>query len=643
MLTWSLLIVGVLAGAAVLLQANRFSFRGATLLGFLLITLGMTSPLALYPGQMMLASGTGTDAFIGVWDLWWARVAATQGLNVLETSWLLYPHGTNLALHTSALTYCVASLPIQTILAPGLLRDPVGNPGMLFVVYNLILIASFTLTGYFTYRLAFSETGHRVASILAGVLFAFTNFRFANTVRLHCIATELLVLATWAWVLLLRRPSPRQLVLWFGAMILLVYGSLEYTAYTLPLFVILAVPTLAHVLQRDSSGTRLRPWAGLRAQFLACRKDIIVVAGGIVMTAVMVLPLLVQLARLSREGPMGFEPRMAQFFSADLFDFFLPNPRHPLWGGVFAAITGSFHRGNDGFGLTLGWIAIALFAATAPTVLRAHQNRRWFWGFVIFWVLALGPTLHIGGSLLTGFPMPQAVLKKIVPFLAVSRTPIRYVVPAGLCLALVVATGWAMRERSRPLAKPIPALILALILFESLAAPLPLVVVPVPGVYREVTAAAGSSVLVNIPAIPARYELLYQTVHRQRLADNVESVIPLRSRRGTDLFATSQWSVLTGSLGTKGWVASLGETQREGLAAELRLFLLENRIRWLVLWHTQPTLTPQKSGFSEKRLLEDAVYDNFLENLHRLGPLRHQESNGYALFEFQAEGLDPRR
>jgi len=353
--------------------------------------------------------------------------------------------------------------------------------------------------------------------------------------------------------------------------------------------------------------------------------------------------LLVQLARLSRESPMAFGPGSAQFFSADLFDFFLLNPRHPIWGSLFASITASFHRGNSGFGLSLGWIAIALFAAATSTVLRTYKNRRWLWGFVIFGVLALGPTLHIGGSLLSGFPMPQAVLMKIIPFLAASRTPIRFVVPAELCLALTIATGWAMRERVRPLSKSIATLALTLILFESLAAPLPLVEVPIPRVYREITADPGSSVLVNIPTIPAREEVLYQIVHRQRLADNVEGVIPLRSRRGTDLFATSQWVVLTNSLGTKGWVASLGETRWESLAAELRQFMHENRIRWLILRRTRPALNPKGDGFIEKRLLEDAVYDSFLENLQRLGPLRHKDSSDYALFEFNAEGLDPRR
>ena len=58
------------------------------------------------------------------------------------------------------------------------------------LVYNLILLCSFTFTGYFTYRLALSQTQHRGGALLAGVIFAFINFRIANTVRLNVLATE---------------------------------------------------------------------------------------------------------------------------------------------------------------------------------------------------------------------------------------------------------------------------------------------------------------------------------------------------------------------------------------------------------------------------------------------------------------------
>lgn len=651
MLAWGFLLACVIAGACVLLRPDRFAFRGATLLGFLLLTLGMTSPLALYPHRMMLAAGNGTDAFIGVWDLWWTRCASALGLNVLETQWLFWPHGTSLALHTNALTYATASLPLQVMLAPGDFTSAgvaARYPEVLFLLYNLILIVSFTLTGYFTYRLALSETGHRTGALVAGVLFAFVTFRFANTVRLHVIATEFLVLATWAWVTLLRRPASKALALWLGAMVLLVYGSLEYAAYAVPLFVLLAVPAILGGLRRDPSRERGAWRRALRARFLARRVDLAWLVGGVLGAALCFFPLLRELARHASESPGQFDPRLVQFFSADLFDFFLPNPRHPLWGALSAPITADFHRGNGGFGLSLGWIALALLVAAAIAIFRAREGRRWFWGFVAFAVLMLGPALHVGGRVFDGVPLPQALLAKIAPFLAASRTPIRYAAPAELCLALAIAAGWAIRARggvreARALARALPALVVGLLLFESLAAPMALVEVPVPPVYREIDSPPGSSVLVHVPGVAAREDLLYQTVHRQRLADDLENALPLRSRRGTpsrpDLFARPEWMDLTRNLGTPGWVASLSESDRAARMEELDDFLRVNGIRWLTVLRTRPVLTDDGRDLVSKPLTADVAYDAFLENLILLQPLRHEDGGDQALFEFEAEDL----
>jgi hypothetical protein len=650
MLAWGFLLMCVIAGAFVLLRPDRFAFRGATLLGFLLLTLGMTSPLALHPHRMMLAAGNGTDAFIGVWDLWWARCASATGVNVLDTNWLFWPNGTSLALHTNALTYATASLPLQVMLAPGDFTSAgvaARYPEVLFLLYNLILIVSFTLAGYFTYRLALSETGHRTGALIAGVLFAFAHFRFANTVRLHVIATELLVLATWAWVALLRRPAPKALALWLGALVLLVYGSLEYAAYAVPLFVLLAVPPITG-LRRGALGREAR------TRFVTRRTDLAWLVGGVLGAALLFFPLLRELARHASESPRQFDPRLVQFFSADLFDFFLPNPRHPLWGVVSAPITAGFHRGNGGFGLSLGWIALALLVAAAIAIFRVRQGRRWFLGFVAFALLMLGPALHVGGRVFDGVPLPQAILAKTAPFLAASRTPIRYAAPAELCLALAIATGWALRARrgvpesgaspgARPLARALPALVLGLLLFESLAAPMPLVEVPVPQVYREIESVPGASVLVHVPGIAAREDMLYQTVHRQRLADDLENALPLRGRRGTprrpDLFARSEWTEVTRNLGTPGWVASLSESDRDARLQRLDDFLRVNGIRWVVVARQRPALSDDGRGFVTKPLMADAAYDAFLENLALLQPLRREDGGDQALFEFEAEDL----
>jgi hypothetical protein len=158
------------------------------------------------------------------------------------------PHqGTDLSLHTHAVTYGILALPV--LLAFG--GD--GPPGI-FGVYNLIVLVSFTLAAYFSYRLALTLTGDRRAALLAAVVFAYSNFRFANTVRLHVLATEWLVLTVWTAVLLWQRPSPARLVGFTLAGVLLLNASLELTASTAAL---LAVALAVAVAQR----LRVRPLA----------------------------------------------------------------------------------------------------------------------------------------------------------------------------------------------------------------------------------------------------------------------------------------------------------------------------------------------------------------------------------------------
>ncbi|MCA9726173.1 MAG: hypothetical protein KC729_00715, partial [Candidatus Eisenbacteria bacterium] len=341
MFEWILLVVATLAGGVVLARpawvGYARGFSGSTLLGFVLLSVGMTSPLLFRLHQMMLDSGAGPDAFIGVWNLWWTKQALLHGMNPFFTSWLYYPSGTSLALHTHAVTYGVATLPLQIVF---------GSEGgtKLYGIYNLILLASFSLTGYFTYRLALHESQHRGASILAGLIMAFCAFRFANTVRLHVIATELLVLTTWAAVVWVHRPNAMRLLGLLGAGFLLAHASLEYTVIALLVFGWITLsrifPSRLRPAPLPSPGSSEGRRAILRAAYHEdkppsprARRFAWV---GIAVLALAAWPLGSAVVRRVAAGGTGFDPRLGLYFSADLLDLFLPNPRHPLWGATFS-------------------------------------------------------------------------------------------------------------------------------------------------------------------------------------------------------------------------------------------------------------------------------------------------------------------
>lgn len=619
------LMTCAVAGVWILVRSDLFGFRGSTLLGFFLLTLGMTSPLALHPARMMLDSGAGTDAYIGVWNLWWTRVALDQWRNPYETAMIFAPNGTSLALHSYSFLYALVSVPIQWLLrvVTGTALSPQEQ---LFVVYNLVLIVSFTLAGYFTYRLAMEETGHRGASILAGVVFAYSNFRFANTVRSHVIPGELVVLAAWAWVRFLKSPGPRRLILWAGSMVMLIYGSLELAAYAAVLVVVLGIPRVPR--------PRIRDLRRLAVPAIAA-------AAG---SAFLLLPFIAALVRRLKEGGAGFPSGMALFFSADVLDFLLPNPRHPIWGEPFKHLTGVFHLGDSGFGLSVGLTAIGLFLLSARILLRQRTDRRWFWAAVVLLVFSLGPGLHIAGYVVPLLPMPQELISRVLPFLGMSRTPLRYAAVASLCISMTIACGWALRGRMRR----VEVLLVALILLESLSAPMPVVRVPVRAVHALVAErskslgggsmsaerSSGQSALIHIPGFDHRTELLYQTAHGQALIASVLNAVPLRSGRGPDAFDAAAWRVLTRGLGDAEWWSSIPEAQKAAVRADLRAMLRDLRVRWIVLTRTHDQLSADARSFESRPQLTRDEFASFHERLRELGPVGAEQVDDAILFEF---------
>lgn len=665
---WVFLIVCVTAGGALLAQPGPLRFRGSTILGFVLVTLGMTSPLPLYLTRMMLTAGAGGDAFIGAWNLWWTRTAVGQGVNPLFCGWLFYPEGTSLALHTYSFTYGMLTLPLQWLLplvTPGT-GSGAGALDQLFVVYNLVLLGSFVASGYFTYRLALLVTRHRTAAILAGLLFAYTNYRFANTVRLHVLGTEFLVLALWAWVAFLRHPRPRGLLALCGSLVLLASNSLEYAAYAVVLFLVAGIAEIA--VRATGAGRGRRAWDGDEDTLDPRRGPDATPRswtpepepehkkrawlGAILLSALggglLLLPLGLGLLQRLREGGTSFDPRLAAFFSADLLDFLLPNPRHPLWGRLFAGITARFHNGDAGFGQSIGWVALGLFVVAVGSNFRARTGRRWFWGSLIFFVLSLGPSLHLGGHVLENPPLPQALVSKVLPFLAGSRTPIRYAAPASLCLALAVACGWAALRRrqgfadpsaARPGATRIEIIVGAALLFESLAAPMPILRVPVPEVFGQIPPTPGYYSLAVVPGLAARESMLYQVVHRQRLVQSVETAIPLHTPRPPSPFDTVHWEALMRNLGTPAWIESQPDESRAQVIGSLRQILSDAKVRWVVLQRTRPVLAPDGLSFRVEPICDEPTFNAFRENLRRLWPTHEREVGDAVLFMYETSEI----
>ena len=233
----------------------------------------------------------------------------------------------------------------------------------------------------------------------------------------------------------------------------------------------------------------------------------------------------------------------ADLFSADLAGYAVPTQLHPLLGGVIRAWShdstpqpdGSQFAVNKGQQIYLGYVALAL------AVVGAWRGRRrgetWFWvtSALLFFLLTLGPSLRVAGHD-TGIPLPFRLLEGL-PFFKGNRYPSRYSVMLLMSLAPLVAAGaygvlriayGVTSPRLSPSAQAGTAsvhslperrsrtthhasritlhsvslstcLLVSLLLFEHLSAPLPLSDLRVPALYARVAAEPGDFALLELP------------------------------------------------------------------------------------------------------------------------------------------------
>jgi hypothetical protein len=266
--------------------------------------------------------------------------------------------------------------------------------------------------------------------------------------------------------------------------------------------------------------------------------------------------------RVARNTPAlqtGLEQSIA--LSADLLAFILPSEMHPLWGEWAKTIANNFSSTLSERLVFAGFVplALALFI-----IIRGWQSSIVkFWTLVtgVFFILALGPYLHIGGKLVSlgnwPVPLPYLLLYHTVPFIRLTRSLSRYDLMVMLGLGVLTAISlayvaggrwqvagsrWQMADgkaaenthqsRRPPMGAPrftlhnsqftihnwLPLLAALLICFEFLPIPYPISKIDTPPFYFDLAQQPEDFVIAELPMNWDRpTPMLYQTVHGKRL------------------------------------------------------------------------------------------------------------------------------
>lgn len=478
------------------------SHTGA-LAGYTFLTALLTHPIAfrLHEGLWMFPF----DGFEFYWNLWWMKRALTELWQFpLYTRQIFFPEGVSLASHTLVPFAGVASIPLQALFG-------------LKVTINLLILLGFVFSGYTAFLLARHLIGSPVASFLAGMVFTFAPFHFMHA-RHHLNLTMMIfpplyVLACARFWEDLRLRRALAAALW-----LVLTGLCDWNYF---LFLVLgtAAALIYAALVHPQSMTRPELWKGLGLMSVA---------------AAMALPFVLPLAREVLANRIQLDAGGGvRGNSADLAAFFVPSDLHRLWREEpwLRLLYKRFWAGETERTVSLGYTAMALGALGVRWTGRRRAGV-WLMLLVLFFILALGPTLQVLGThTFTFIRLPYKWLIQDVPLLNGARVPARF--SLGVMLALSVLAGMGLKElllRCRPWNRSLVAGVAsALLLFEFWPAPFQLEKISLPKPYVPLSEMNEDFALLEVPVgLPqnTRKYILYQTWHGRPIVSGLVSRVP---------------------------------------------------------------------------------------------------------------------
>jgi hypothetical protein len=420
----------------------------------LLLAVLHTWPLALHPGRY--SRNDNADAQLNEWILAWvAHQLPRDPAHMFEAN-IFYPAHDSLAFS-------------EPLIVPALIGAPLSWLGASpVVVYNLVLIAGFTLTAFVTCVLVQTWTDSIVAGLIAGSGFAFNAHTLARLAHVQAIHIYGLPMALLAIDWIVRDGSRRAAWLLVGALALL-----AYTSGYLVVFASVMLPIVVAV--------RLPEWWPRRHRVVAA------LAIAIVFSVLAILPIALPYRRVALEQHMTRPLEVVQDFSAVPSAYLATGGRLHLatWSRGF--LEGSDERFFPGF-VIVGLAVVAVATVTrrrfgAPDVLR------WRVAMLVA-IAATGVVLSFG----TNTPIYHWVFAAFPPIRSL-RAAARFGNLFLLAVAILGGIGASMvRRRSLAIA------LLVVVNLESLHAPITYEpFTGIPGIYAQIAREPGRVVVAEVP------------------------------------------------------------------------------------------------------------------------------------------------
>ena len=481
------------------------------LLSYLLCSLVFTYPL-VFRLTTHVPGGEG-DVPLYIWNLWWMQRALAEGISPIFCDYIFAPYGVSLAFHAFVFFKALLAVPLQWFCSA-------------WTAYNILILATFALAGWGMFLLAYHLTGNRRAAWVAGLIYAFSPYMLTRSLsHFNYLSSEWIPLYVLCLIRLVETKDQRWA--WGSGLCLLLTAYSDY--YYLIYLTLFTAFFLGWRCYRDRASV-------LNRTFLAH----FVLMGAVV--AVGFAPILWALFGAAQSGYV-YGRGAAANAGADLLAFITPPPGSLLYGDIGAELHPTFSGGNAVEATVFAGYVVLGLMATCVLCLRGDQAvRPWLWLTLVFFLLSLGPLLHIGGDFVFAvgdwrFAVPLPYLGvRYVPLIKGARVAARCDIMVMLGLAVLSAFG--LRYWLRRAARPVfwTAGIALLIALEYLRAPYPVAALDIPPVYAEVARDRRDVTIVEVPldwrtgwgSIGHRFDRrqLFQIVHGKRLLGGFATRVP---------------------------------------------------------------------------------------------------------------------
>ncbi len=528
---------------------RRLKSTNALVLGiFILLSIVFTWPLLINFGNMVIGPFI-ADNLEYVWKLWWVEhsiIDLGQSPNLFPDAYA--PYGYLLTYGETTPLHTYLGIPLTATLGP-------------VITYNLFILVSFVLSGYFTYLFVKELTGSKPAGLMAGVVFAFSPYRMARAAgHLPLIDTQWIPIFMLFLGRFARHSKPKD-----AALTGIFFAASALSSWYYGLMLAILTPFYFFALTKGSWQTE-----NLKKR----------IRGGIVFALVgllLILPFFMPYIQTLQSGNSQVSLDETVFWSANLNDYFTPNPRHFLWGSWVQNNLNPYPY-EDGipFEFILGWgIISSVLALYGWRRGRNLAGKGWGWWITIAFILSLGPALKVFNTVVTlpapefianGFngilnwlgqhsfahesfsfgsdssvaiPLPGLLLRWFVPGAAGMRAWGRFAIFATLGIATLAGAGTAAFLKDEVEIKPtqyprfrrwaVTALMAGLVLFEFYIGPQKLIATEPRPVDRWLAAYPEQVIIIQLPVQVALSgpQMYYTMHHGQRIASGYGTYFPI--------------------------------------------------------------------------------------------------------------------